>query len=276
MFVDGVRNSANSFSDTGGASRILHKCDYDKDDHDIYFYCPKVSKSERNEGLDNYLLIKLNKEELNKILCEENTGLETLLKKVISGLELENFNIDMSGENIMVQCHRDTLSTIKTMTKQTIELKIWNWLMHSLTNDYTLDVKLEMDTGLSLAQNVANLKNAIQKIGTGQKDGLLMVGASLATLDMLLIVKEKNVNEIETMLNNHATLKPTKLLTQILKLFKTPNDQILLDPFMGSGSMGISAIRAGYEYIGVELDPEYCKIAEARIKHEENKIKPIA
>lgn len=74
---------------------------------------------------------------------------------------------------------------------------------------------------------------------------------------------------------NHPTVKPTKLLTKILKLFKTPNDQVILDPFMGSGSMGISAIRAGYEYIGVELDPEYHKIAEARINHEANKTKPL-
>lgn len=55
------------------------------------------------------------------------------------------------------------------------------------------------------------------------------------------------------------------LLSKILKLFKTPNDQVLLDPFMGSGSMGISAVETGFGYIGFELDPEYFQIAEARI-----------
>jgi hypothetical protein len=36
--------------DTGGCSRILHRCNYDLNDYDIYHYCPKVSNKERNEG----------------------------------------------------------------------------------------------------------------------------------------------------------------------------------------------------------------------------------
>jgi len=71
--------------------------------------------------------------------------------------------------------------------------------------------------------------------------------------------------------SNHPTVKPTKLLSHILKLFKTPNKQVVLDPFMGSGSMGISAIECDYDYIGCELDPDYFKIAEARIQNAKNK-----
>ena len=108
------------YLDSGGASRILHKCDFEAGDFDLYNYCPKVSKSERNEGLTD-------------IVC------------------------------------------------------------------------------------------------------------------------------------NHPTLKPKTLLSKILKLFKTPNDQILLDPFMGSGSMGISAVETGFDYIGFELDQDYFQIAKARI-----------
>jgi len=37
-------------NDIGGCSKILHKCDYDE--HDLFFYCPKVSKSERNMGCE--------------------------------------------------------------------------------------------------------------------------------------------------------------------------------------------------------------------------------
>lgn len=39
-------------NDTGGCSKILHKCNYEQDDYDLYFYNPKVSKSERNAGCD--------------------------------------------------------------------------------------------------------------------------------------------------------------------------------------------------------------------------------
>lgn len=40
--------------DIGGCSKILHKCDFEKDEHDLYFYNPKVSKSERNAGCDTF------------------------------------------------------------------------------------------------------------------------------------------------------------------------------------------------------------------------------
>ena len=38
----------------GGCSKILHKCNYEKEDYDIYNYQPKVSKSERNAGCDEF------------------------------------------------------------------------------------------------------------------------------------------------------------------------------------------------------------------------------
>jgi DNA modification methylase len=45
-------NYEAGYTDTGGCSKILHKCDFEKDEHDLYFYNPKVSKSERNAGCD--------------------------------------------------------------------------------------------------------------------------------------------------------------------------------------------------------------------------------
>jgi DNA modification methylase len=143
-------------SNSGGASRILHKCDYDKGDYDLYHYCPKVSKEERNEGLEGF---------------EEK-------QKIFNGTS-GNSSQDMKGVE--------------------------------------------------------------QKFST------------------------------QPTANNHPTVKPKALLFKILKLFKTPNQQVILDPFMGSGSMGISAVETDFDYIGYELDPEYFKIAEARIANTQSK-----
>jgi site-specific DNA-methyltransferase (adenine-specific) len=140
----------DGFSDSGGASRILHKCDFEAGDYDLYHYCPKVSKSERNEGLGGF---------------EEKQG------------GSYEFRIDSS-----------------------------------------LDGKQTQKTA-----------------------------------------------------NNHPTVKPKALLSKILKLFKKPNNQVLLDPFMGSGSMGISAVETGFDYIGFELDPDYFKISQARIENIQSK-----
>jgi DNA modification methylase len=42
------------YSDTGGCSKILHKCDYENGEMDLYVYAPKVSKNERNAGCEEF------------------------------------------------------------------------------------------------------------------------------------------------------------------------------------------------------------------------------
>ena len=65
--------------------------------------------------------------------------------------------------------------------------------------------------------------------------------------------------------NTHPTLKPINLMTYLCRLV-TPEGGIVLDPFMGSGSTGISALLEGFRFVGMEMDRDYFKIAEARIE----------
>jgi site-specific DNA-methyltransferase (adenine-specific) len=51
----------------------------------------------------------------------------------------------------------------------------------------------------------------------------------------------------------------------------TPKGGVTLDPFMGSGSTGKAAVRGGFDFIGIEREEEYFKIAEARIEYEKKK-----
>ena len=80
----------------------------------------------------------------------------------------------------------------------------------------------------------------------------------------------RKVENTDTKGNNHPTVKPTDLMAYLCRLV-TPPGGIVLDPFMGSGSTGKAAIREGFQFVGIEMDPEYLAIAEARIKHEANK-----
>jgi len=64
--------------------------------------------------------------------------------------------------------------------------------------------------------------------------------------------------------NSHPTVKPVKLMQYLVKLV-TPAGGTVLDPFNGSGTTGIACKLEGFEYIGIELDAEYCKLSEARI-----------
>lgn len=58
-------------------------------------------------------------------------------------------------------------------------------------------------------------------------------------------------------------------MQHLIKL-TTFNNQVVLDPFMGSGSTGVACIELKRNFIGYELDKEYFKIAKKRLQ---NKIK---
>jgi len=66
--------------------------------------------------------------------------------------------------------------------------------------------------------------------------------------------------------NFHPTVKPIALMEYLCRLI-TPPGGTILDPFMGSGTTGIAALRLGFEFIGLELSAEYVEIATARIAH---------
>ena len=67
--------------------------------------------------------------------------------------------------------------------------------------------------------------------------------------------------------NHHPTVKPTTLMAYLCRLV-TPPGGTVLDPFMGSGSTGKAATVNGFRFIGIERDPEYHKIAQARISNQ--------
>lgn len=52
--ASGQRKPESTYGDTGGCSKILHKCDYENDEMDLYVYEPKVSKTERNAGCEEF------------------------------------------------------------------------------------------------------------------------------------------------------------------------------------------------------------------------------
>ena len=67
----------------------------------------------------------------------------------------------------------------------------------------------------------------------------------------------------QEMNNEHPAAFPVKLIDRIVS---STNAKIVLDPFMGSGTTAISAINFDRNYIGIDISPEYCKMAETRIK----------
>lgn len=73
------------------------------------------------------------------------------------------------------------------------------------------------------------------------------------------------LNKVKRVRNVHPTVKPVSLMQWLVRLV-TPPGGLVLDPFMGSGSTGIAALREGVSFIGIEQDAQYCELARLRIE----------
>lgn len=74
----------------------------------------------------------------------------------------------------------------------------------------------------------------------------------------------------ETVISNaglHPTAKPLKLIQMLINDF-TNQDQLILDPFMGSGTTLLGAKNLGRRAIGIEIEERYCEIAAKRLRQE--------
>ncbi len=66
----------------------------------------------------------------------------------------------------------------------------------------------------------------------------------------------------------HITEKPTEILSRYIQI-SSPKGAVVCDPYFGIGSTGVACNNLGRKYIGIEINPDYCKIAEDRLRQEE-------
>ena len=66
----------------------------------------------------------------------------------------------------------------------------------------------------------------------------------------------------------HPTQKPIELFKYLIDVSSNTGDTIL-DPFLGSGTTALAAKQLGRNFIGIEINPDYCKIAEDRLRQTE-------
>jgi site-specific DNA-methyltransferase (adenine-specific) len=63
---------------------------------------------------------------------------------------------------------------------------------------------------------------------------------------------------------DHPTQKPEKLVAKII-LANSKQGDLVFDPFNGSGTTTVVAKKLGRHYLGVEIDPSYCCLAQKRL-----------
>ena len=74
--------------------------------------------------------------------------------------------------------------------------------------------------------------------------------------------------ETKQIKDKHPAMFPVQLPEMCIKLHGIKeNNMIVLDPFMGSGTVAVAAKKLGVNYIGIELNKEYINIAEQRLQN---------
>jgi DNA modification methylase len=69
----------------------------------------------------------------------------------------------------------------------------------------------------------------------------------------------------------HATQKPESIMTWLVQNYTGKND-LVCDPFMGSGTTGVACVNLGRYFIGVERDQHYFEIADRRVRQADSQL----
>lgn len=91
------------------------------------------------------------------------------------------------------------------------------------------------------------------------------------------MVYPNNVIHMATECSNlsHSATFPVELPAWFIKLFTKSND-IVLDPFMGSGTTALAAIQLGRSFVGIDMSEEYVEVARQRTGHKQIRFPTIA
>lgn len=118
-----------------------------------------------------------------------------------------------------------------------------------------------------------SIERSYRKRCGSPKNGSGMSNVNPENLQNIDLVRPSNVINIHNINNQHTDKQkhpatfPEKLVEFFIYSF-TNKDNIVLDPFMGSGTSGVAAISLDRKFIGIELDPGYFDLAKSRINNE--------
>lgn len=118
-----------------------------------------------------------------------------------------------------------------------------------------------LDNWLRHGVGLVNTQTGVGSEGNMVTANVMTTGPIDAALDKAFLVAKPGKSEKGT--TSHISVKPLALMEQLIEA-TTPQGGMVVDPFNGSGSTGIAAIRIGRSYVGFELAPEYFAQSRAR------------
>jgi site-specific DNA-methyltransferase (adenine-specific) len=153
-------------------------------------------------------------------------------------------------------------------------------LLRVCTKNVFINIMKNYYNKIDVYNYIAYYANAIDDIFIWEKSNPLPANGNNITNSYEFIICFRDLKSNTTYTKNHITSSVTHMPVEhkavmnpivaeyFIKQFTKEND-IILDPFMGSGTTAVACLKLKRNYIGFEISKEYCDLAEKRIK--ENK-----
>lgn len=173
---------------------------------------------------------------------------ETISVRMKKGNSINKVRVDKTKQDFYSMSMDSTFATLKKLARET---KNENFLHYLRKNEILYNIG-----GGRRGEIVGSAKMKADPVVTS---AVAMLEGSL--LRTVLHEKREQVSIEE----GHPTQKPYKLINPLIELVSKEGD-IIFDPFMGSGSTGVSAIDRKRRFIGCEIDTEYFGLSSRRLK----------
>ncbi|MBI4120422.1 MAG: site-specific DNA-methyltransferase [Parcubacteria group bacterium] len=155
-------------------------------------------------------------------------------------------------------------------TKNEIKTRLNGWKTPQIKSCFEPIAMAQKPADKTYLNNM--LKYEVGLMNTNVKIGNNMYPANVFTVDSIneLIDKTfllpKPTKREKGEYNDHKTVKPLAVCEYLIKLSAFSKDAVILDPFVGSGTTAVAAKKLGKNYIGIDSNEKYVKIAEKRLK----------
>ena len=159
--------------------------------------------------------------------------------------------------------------------KEKLKKKLSGWKTPQIKSCFEPIIMAQKPTDKTFLENIIN--NEVGLFNTNVKVGDNMFPSNILTVDHINDIMDKSflvgkpTKKEKGDYNFHMTVKPLAICEHLIKLSAFSKNAVILDPFIGSGTTAIAAKNVGKNFIGIDSNPKYVKIALKRLKNPQRK-----
>lgn len=155
-------------------------------------------------------------------------------------------------------------------TKEKLKKRLNGWKTPQIKSCFEPIMVAQKPKDKTFLKNI--LKHKVGLFNTLIRVGDNMFPSNILTVDKINEIMDKSfiigkpTKKEKREFNTHMTVKPLSLCEHLLKLSAFSKEAVILDPFVGSGTTTVAAKKLGKNFIGIDSNKEYVKIALKRLK----------